>query len=479
MKIESMDNNLNNTETAVTIAAVSTPAGISGIAVIRISGPQAGSICDCLFKPLHSKFKKASAMKPYTVGVGYWYDAKVKELIDKVVLTFYQGPNSYTGEDVYEISCHGGQYIRQAILESLFESGAKPAGPGEFSRRAFINGKLDLVEAEAVMDMISAESSRQNQAALQQLRGRLSQEISDIRYELYQVMAQIEMIIEFPENEDSPKARENILNKLEEISNILKSAVDSFTQGRIVREGFRVVIAGKPNVGKSSLLNIILGEEKAIVTSKPGTTRDVIEAQMIIDGLSVHITDTAGLRTTTDIVEKKGIDRAYKAIKEADLVFYVFSPEEKSTWKTNLAEIHALSEEGKNIAIIAGKQDLPQHKELLFWLKDNLQDYDVIVFSKYDHSKIEPLKKYILKTFEGMGNTEGDAIMITHLRHRHILIDTAAYLEQAIVAFSQGIPLDLIAGLLQAAAEQMAELTGDAVSEELIEMIFSEFCVGK
>ncbi|NLC39732.1 MAG: tRNA uridine-5-carboxymethylaminomethyl(34) synthesis GTPase MnmE, partial [Clostridiaceae bacterium] len=469
MKTKNLNNEFNKTQTAVTIAAVSTPAGISGIAVIRISGPQAASICDGLFKPLNSNFKQASDMKAYTVGVGYWYDANGEELIDKVVLTCFKEPHSYTGEDIYEVSCHGGQYIRQAILESLFDSGAKPAGPGEFSRRAFMNGKLDLVEAEAVMDMISAESSRQNQAAIQQLRGRLSEEISKIRSKLYQIMAQIEMIIEFPENEDSPQARENILKHLNEVSKVLKESIASFKQGRIVREGFRVVIAGKPNVGKSSLLNIIIGEEKAIVTSQPGTTRDIIEAQLIIDGLSVHITDTAGLRTTSDLVEKEGIDRAYKAIAEADLVFYVFSPEDKATWQSNLEEIQALTQEGKNVAIIAGKEDLPQHKELLSWLNSNLKAYEHIVFSKYDQAKIEPIKNFILQTFEDMGKAEGDAIMITHLRHRQIIVETAKHIDQARKAFAEDVPLDLIAGLLLAAAEQLAELTGDQVSEELVE----------
>ena len=469
--------------TAATIAAVSTPAGISGIAVIRLSGSDSAEICDHLFKPLSKRFKPASQMEPYTVGVGYWYSADQKKIIDQVVLTHFAAPNSYTGEDMYEISCHGGQYIKQAILESLFDQGAMPAGPGEFSRRAFINGKLDLAEAEGVMDMISAESSRQNQVALQQLRGRISEEIKSIRENLYQILAQMEMIIEFPENEDTPEQRQKILAEIKQIEKTLNSAVSSFAQGRIIREGLHVVIAGRPNVGKSSLLNVILGQEKAIVTSIPGTTRDIIEAHITLEGLSVHLTDTAGLRTTEDVVEKEGIARAYQAIAQADLIIYLFSPEDEELWQEDLAEVENLIEQQKQIVLVAGKQDLPDHQKLLNWLEQNLtkldQDLDIVDFSKFEDQKAESLKKYILDFFESLEDAESDSIMITHLRHRQILQKTLDRVRQAEDGFAQAIHLDLISGLLQAAAEELAELTGDQVSEELIETIFSEFCVGK
>ncbi len=469
--------------TAATIAAVSTPAGISGIAVIRLSGSDSAEICDHLFKPLSKRFKPASQMEPYTVGVGYWYSADQKKIIDQVVLTHFAAPNSYTGEDKYEISCHGGQYIKQAILESLFDQGAMPAGPGEFSRRAFINGKLDLTEAEGVMDMISAESSRQNQVALQQLSGRISEEIKSIRENLYQILAQMEMIIEFPENEDTPEQRQKILAEIKQIEKTLNSAVSSFAQGRIVREGLHVVIAGRPNVGKSSLLNVILGQEKAIVTSIPGTTRDIIEAHITLEGLSVHLTDTAGLRTTEDVVEKEGIARAYQAIAQADLIIYLFSPEDEELWQEDLAEVENLIEQQKQIVLVAGKQDLPDHQKLLNWLEQNLtkldHDLDIVDFSKFEDQKAESLKKYILDFFESLEDAESDSIMITHLRHRQILQKTLDRVRQAEDGFAQAIHLDLISGLLQAAAEELAELTGDQVSEELIETIFSEFCVGK
>ncbi|NLJ70355.1 MAG: tRNA uridine-5-carboxymethylaminomethyl(34) synthesis GTPase MnmE [Clostridiaceae bacterium] len=479
-----MDNiNHQSQTTAATIAAVSTPAGVSGIAVIRLSGNEAGRICDQLFKPLSKRFKPALQMQPYTVGVGYWYDAEQKHIIDQVVLTYFAAPNSYTGEDLYEISCHGGQYIKQAILESLFVLGAVPAEPGEFSRRAFINGKLDLTEAEGVMDMISAESSRQNQVALQQLRGQLAKEIQSVRESLYQIMAQIEMIIEFPENEDTPEQRAKILAAVKRVERTLSDAVASFTQGRIVREGLHVVISGRPNVGKSSLLNQILGEEKAIVTAIPGTTRDIIEAQIILHGLSVVLTDTAGLRTTDDIVEKEGIERAYQAIEKADLIIYIFSPENEELWFEDLREIQNLLERNKKIVLIAGKKDLPDHKKLSDWLEQHVsaleQKLDILDFSKFEDKKAETIKKYILNFFESLGDSEGDSIMITHLRHHRILQKTLEQVRQAQQAFEQEIPLDLISGLLQAAAEELAELTGDQVSEELIETIFSAFCVGK
>ncbi|HHU52910.1 MAG TPA: tRNA uridine-5-carboxymethylaminomethyl(34) synthesis GTPase MnmE [Clostridiaceae bacterium] len=478
-------NNLNNKTqtTAATIAAVSTPAGVSGLAVIRLSGKESGRICDHLFKPLSKRFKTALEMKPYTVGVGYWYDSEQCNIIDQVVLTYFAAPNSYTGEDLYEISCHGGHYVKQAILESVFALGAVPAGPGEFSRRAFINGKLDLTEAEGVMDMISAESSRQNQVALQQLRGMLAKEIQDVRKNLYQIMAQIEMIIEFPENEDTPEQRADILSALNQVDRTLNSAVASFTQGRIVREGLHVVIAGRPNVGKSSLLNLIVGEEKAIVTAIPGTTRDIIEAQIVLQGLSVVITDTAGLRATDDIVEKEGIERAYQAIEKSDLIIYIFSPENEELWFEDLKEIKSLLEQNKKIVLIAGKQDLPDHQKLSAWLNQHVSTLDhkldILDFSKFKDQNAESIKKYILYFFESLGDSEGDSIMITHLRHHRILQKTLEQVRQAEQAFELEIPLDLISGLLQAAAEELAELTGDQVSEELIETIFSAFCVGK
>ncbi len=468
-----------NQSTAATIAAVSTPAGISGVAVIRISGMDAGLFCDELFTPISKRFLIPSKMEPYTVGVGYWKAFQSDEVIDKVVITYYQAPNSYTGENVYEISCHGGPYIRHAILQSLYQAGVKPAGPGEFSRRAFMNGKLDLVEAEAVMDMISAESSRQNQAALQQLRGKLSKQISIIREDLYKTIAQIEMIIEFPENEDTEEKRDIIQNKIHETLTVLESAMHSFEHGRILREGFHVVIAGRPNVGKSSMLNELLGEDKAIVTSQAGTTRDIIEAQMIIDGLSVLLTDTAGLRTTSDIVEQEGIQRAYQAIEKADLIFFMLSPENPDSWYEDANEIESLLKQNKRVVIVTGKEDLPEHEILTTFVKEKLSSVEQISFSKYQADKVKKIQNVILDIFENTGQTEADAILITHLRHQQILEKTTDYMQQAMDAFALQMPMDLISGLLLAAAEELAEITGDEVSEELIETIFSEFCVGK
>ncbi len=482
----------NNLSTAATIAAVSTPAGISGIAVIRVSGSRAGFICDQLFRPLNQHFQKPSRMKPYTVGVGYWYsfdplspkqeqqpDFEHREMLDKVVLTFYKAPHSYTGEDVYEISCHGGPYIKQSILQSLFDAGAVAAGPGEFSRRAFINGKLDLAEAEAVMDMIAAESNRQNQVALRQLRGQLSKQISELRGDLYQVLAQIEMIIEFPEHEDTEAKRTGLIKQVQSIVRILEAAIAGFEQGKIIREGFHVVIAGRPNVGKSSLLNALLGEEKAIVTEIPGTTRDMIEAHLIIHGLSVHLTDTAGLRVTSDIVEKEGIDRARQAIDRSDLILYMFSPDSPANWQEDLREIELLNNKGKQVAVISGKQDLPNAEQLNEFLAENLPEMSRIEFSKFQSQNAAGVKDYILKVFESLGSSESDAILITHLRHRQILEKTCQYCREALQAIDDRIPLDLVSGLLLAAAEALAEITGDQVSEELIETIFSQFCVGK
>lgn len=467
--------------TAATIAAVSTPAGVSGLAVIRISGPDGGSICDRLFRPISSKFKKASQMDPYSLGVGYWHDFTSGQLVDQVVLSCFRGPNSYTGEDVYEVSCHGSPYVREAILASLLAAGAQAAGPGEFSRRAFVNGKLDLAEAEAVMDMIAAESSRQNQVALRQLRGQLSDAMAELREDFYQVLGQIEMVIEFPDHEDSPEKRATILGRIKALARVLEEAVASFKQGRVVREGYRVVIAGRPNVGKSSLLNALAGSDKAIVTDQAGTTRDIIEAQIIIDGLAVSLTDTAGLRTTRDLVEQEGISRAKEAIDGADLIFYLFSPEDASSWAGDLAQLEAWLAAGKNLVAVAAKEDLDRHADLVDYLQTALagREVELLTFSKYQKNQVKKVKDQIIKSFNKLGRTESDAILITHLRHKQVLSQSLDHVQEAISALQANIPLDLVSGLLRAGAEDLAEITGDEVSEELIERIFSEFCVGK
>lgn len=473
--------NIEIKETAATIAAVSTPAGISGLAVIRISGPDAGLICDQLFHPVSSRFKKASQMEAYSLGVGYWHDLKSGQLVDQVVLSCFRGPNSYTGEDVYEVSCHGSPYVREAILASLLAAGAQAAGPGEFSRRAFINGKLDLAEAEAVMDMIASESSRQNQVALRQLRGQLSDSVTQLREDFYQVLGQIEMIIEFPEHEDSPQNRDDIFEHLSSLAHVLEDAVASFRQGRVVREGFQVVIAGRPNVGKSSLLNALVGADKAIVTDQAGTTRDIIEAQIIIDGLAVNLTDTAGLRTTSDLVEREGISRAKDAVDKADLIFYLFSPEDPTSWADDLTQVETWLGEGKELVLLAAKEDLAGHADLVNYLQTALagREFELLTFSRYQKDRLQEVKDQIIKSFNKLGQTESDAILITHFRHKQVLSQSLAHVQEAISALRSNIPLDLVSGLLRAGAEDLAEITGDEVSEELIERIFSEFCVGK
>ena len=461
-----------------TCAASATPPGQSGLAVIRLSGPGAPQAVDRLFRPAGSRFPKVADMPGYTCAVGDLIDPRDGLIIDQVVVTRFSAPHSFTGEDVVEISSHGGSAIKQAILESLFSLGVKPAEAGEFTRRAFLNGKLDLAQAEAVMDLIQAGARKSSQAAAAQLHGALSQRIHDLSANVYHLLAQVELILEYPEHEDTPESLASLAAGLDGLRTRVNGLSASFRQGRILREGLTVVIAGRPNAGKSSLLNALAGFDRAIVTPVPGTTRDTVEELVDIGGLPVRLVDTAGLRETQDIVERLGVDRALAALQNADLIFWVIAPP-LTDLTAELSVIRDTITTGLPVVMIAGKDDLGESLAVRKFLQENLPGVPAVNFSAVSNEGLDQLRSAIQDKYNRSGSLASEEVLITNSRHKACLELASTSLGQAAEALAAGIPLDLVASLLRGSAEALAGITGDEVTEELIETIFSRFCVGK
>lgn len=472
-------------------AASASPPGISGIAVIRMSGKDAFEIADAVFKGNSSDPIKVNDMKGYTCAFGDITDPMTGEVLDSVILTKFMAPHSYTGEDTIEISCHGGSLVRRNILNALYTAGARPAIPGEFTRNAFLNGKMDLAQAEAVMDLISATARKASSEAIHQMSGSLSGTIREISKRVYSVMSGIEMIVEFPEHEQTEEKIENIDLQIRDIGLHLELLIQSFNKGRILKEGMTVVIAGKPNAGKSSMLNTLAGYERAIVTATPGTTRDTIEESVDIEGLPVRLIDTAGLRMAKDEIEKSGIDRARKAIECADLVFWIFSEDEKNDSEDSkcgidissgndedLKDILSLRKDDSVIFII-GKSDITPFEKNREILKEKFPDAQVLPFSSVTNEGVEAVRDIIRMKYDEFGAGSSEEVIITNARHYHALLQAKESLELAERSIDLHMPVDLLSSVLRNAAESLAQITGDEVTQELVDEIFSRFCIGK
>lgn len=463
--------------------APATPPGVSGIAVIRMSGRSSFEIADDIFVSESRRNVTVYDMEPYTCAYGEIRDPRTGETADKVVLTKFSAPNSYTGEDTIEISCHGGTAVREKILDLLYVFGARPAEPGEFSRNAFLNGKMDLAQAEAVMDLISSQADKASSQAIGQMKGNLSSRIREINNSLYRVLAELEMALEFPEHEDGRLVREHLISKTDELLTDISGLTDSFRQGRILREGFTVAIAGKPNAGKSSLLNIISGHDRSIVTDIPGTTRDTVEEIVNVGGLPVKIIDTAGIRDSSDMVEQLGVGRAKEAIGSADLVLWVID-EYGNTEETLQDEFRRLTDSWINshkgrFAVIISKIDIKPFDNILNEVKRNFPDFPVIPFSSVTGEGLDEVRVLITNIYNSFGNSSSEEIIITNSRHLRSLRQAQTEISIAHEGMVCGSPLDVLASALRKASESLAEITGDEVSEKLIQEIFSRFCVGK
>jgi tRNA modification GTPase len=456
-----------------TIAAIATASGEAGIGIVRISGEKSILLTDKIFRSKQGK--KISEIAPRRITYGYIIDPITEEKIDEVLISYMKGPYTYTKEDIVEINCHGGMIPVKKILSLVLRLGARPAEPGEFTKRAFLNGRIDLSQAEAVMDLIRAKTDKGFDVALEQLEGSLSKKVSTLREQLLDMLAHIQVSIDFSEEDLDEVTLAFLLNKSIEVKKSIKDLLDTADTGKIIREGLNTVIIGKPNVGKSSLLNTLLRESRAIVTDIPGTTRDVIEEHLSIKGIPLKIVDTAGIRETEDLIEKMGVEKSKEFFNKADLVIFVL---DRSTALTKEdMEIMQLIQEKKALVII-NKTDLPQKMDMET-IKKNIGEKKMISISLVDEKGLEELEEAIINmVYKGEVHTE-NRLLVTNVRHKNALEKAYISISEGIDAIRIKMPLDLIEVDIKDTWEFMGEITGETVNEDIIDHIFKNFCIGK
>ena len=448
-----------------TIVALSTAQGVSAIAVIRLSGTESFSVVEKCFRG-HPLAEKPS----HTIHFGTIWSRD--RMIDEVLVSIFRKPHSFTKEDSIEISCHGSPVIIKEILKVLLEYGARLAEPGEFTKRAFLNGRFDLAQAEAVADLINAETDNARQAALNQMRGGFSKEINHLREELIHFASLIELELDFGEEDVEFAKREDLRNLILKIQGYLKSLMDSFDQGNVIKNGVPTVIAGRPNAGKSTLLNTLLNEERAIVSEIAGTTRDVIEDEMVLGGINFRFIDTAGLRETQDIIEAMGVERTRERMKKASLIIYLIDLTDTSLEEVDREESH-LRALGVPYIKVGNKLDKADPA-----LISQLQNRDFIFISASNKTNIEDLKERILSQFQVKTVKTGD-VMVTNMRHFHNLQQTNDALQRVLDGMGQGITGDFLAMDIRQALHFLGEITGTITTDDLLDNIFSRFCIGK
>ncbi|MCX5852436.1 MAG: tRNA uridine-5-carboxymethylaminomethyl(34) synthesis GTPase MnmE [Deltaproteobacteria bacterium] len=454
-----------------TIAAIATPRGAGGIGIVRISGPSAESICRLLFKPK----KNRTPMESHRLYYGECIAPASGAVIDEVLVTLMRAPHSYTGEDTLEIHCHGGPLILEAILGEAVRAGARSADSGEFTRRAFLNERLDLVRAEAVMDLIAAQTERGRELALSQFRGGISKVIEEYRSSLADILAEIEMSIDFNEEDGTADHGEGLVSGIDEVRSGIIDMLSTFREGSIQREGISVVIAGRPNVGKSSLLNRLVGQRRAIVTSTPGTTRDFIEEVVTIEGMPVKFIDTAGVREGGEEIEREGISFVWEKVAAADIVIVLTDGSAPLTEEDH--DIIARCA-GKTVILALNKSDLPA-VVTPDELSRSVPGSDPLAISAKFGDGIPALKKKIYRVAAGAESAPAARCVITNLRHKIALEKTADALERACEGLRDGLSPELPAVDIREALENLAEIVGATTTEEILDRIFSRFCVGK
>lgn len=457
-------------DTADTIAAITTPLGESGIGAVRISGPDAYAVGDKIFKS-----KSAVPLKERR-DRSIQYGTIVDEngtCIDEVLALIMKGPHSYTAEDVLEIQCHGGREALESILQLILRSGARMANPGEFTERAFVNGRIDLAQAEAVMDVIQAKSRAGLTSAVSQLKGRLSKVINKTRKELTELVTRLEVMIDYPEEDLEDIAVPDVSGALQEMQEKLQHMLEESQNGRMIRDGVMAAIAGTPNAGKSSLLNRLLQEERAIVTDVPGTTRDVLEEWITLRGVPVCLVDTAGIRETDDTVEKIGVSRARRYLDRADIILAVI---DGSRPLTDEDKDILQSAADKNVIIVLNKTDLPS-----VMTNQDLSTYGfpICPISASTGDGLEELKDRLLQEVLKGGFTDGPSALLTNTRHIELVRQSAEALERARQSLQDGMPLDCAVIDIRQAWDTLGSITGDTVHDDIVEEIFSRFCLGK
>lgn len=454
-----------------TIAAISTPLGEGAISIVRLSGPHAIEIVNKLFTG-----KNLQEVPSHTIHYGKLVDPKTEEIVDEVLVSVMRAPKTFTVEDVVEINGHGGIVVTKRILQLVLNQGARLAEPGEFTKRAFLNGRIDLSQAEAVMDIIRSQTNEAMKVAMHQLEGKLSQLIRKLRQELLETIAHVEVNIDYPEYDDVEEMTHEMMEEkteyvLDEINRLLEVA----NQGKILREGIKTAIVGRPNVGKSSLLNRLVQEERAIVTDIAGTTRDVIEEYVNVRGVPLRLIDTAGIRETEDVVEQIGVKRSEETLANADLVLFMLNYNEPFT--EDDAKILALIEK-LNYIVVINKIDLPQQLDIAH-IQKLVNNHPIVKVSIKEEEGIAELEQTIANLFYNEELVAQDTLYISNVRHIHLLERAKEALEDAREALQMNLPLDIVQIDVQRTWEYLGEIIGDTASESLIDQLFSQFCLGK
>lgn len=454
-----------------TIAAIATGLSNAGISIVRISGEDAFSIIDKIYRSKKGD-KILSRERTHTIHYGYIMDND--QIIDEVMVAIMKAPNSYTREDTVEINCHGGIVVTRRILETVLKAGARIAEPGEFTKRAFLNGRIDLSQAEAVCDLIHARNELAIKNSIKQLRGKVRDMIIKLREDILRDVAFIEAALDDPEHMSLDGFSEELRKHIEAVSRVIEKMIQDATSGRIIKEGIKTVILGKPNAGKSSLLNALMGEERAIVTDIAGTTRDTLEETININGIVLNIIDTAGIRTTDDIIEKMGVEKAIKAASDADLIIYVI--DSSTELDENDEEILKLIKDKKAILLL-NKSDLEARVTA-----DEIRtrtSQPVISISVKENTGLEEFIDKVKEMFFGGELSFNDEIYITNERQKEALIQSLESLKLVSRGIDEGMPEDLFTVDLMNAYEELGKIIGENVDEDLVNMIFSEFCMGK
>ncbi|AJP25851.1 MULTISPECIES: tRNA uridine-5-carboxymethylaminomethyl(34) synthesis GTPase MnmE [Staphylococcus] len=455
-----------------TITSISTPMGEGAIGIVRLSGPQAIEIGDILYKGK----KKLSEVETHTINYGHIIDPETDETVEEVMVSVLRAPKTFTREDIIEINCHGGILTINRILELTMTYGARMAEPGEYTKRAFLNGRIDLSQAEAVMDFIRSKTDRASKVAMNQIEGRLSDLIKKQRQSILEILAQVEVNIDYPEYDDVEDATTDfLLEQSKRIKEEINRLLETGAQGKIMREGLSTVIVGRPNVGKSSMLNNLIQDNKAIVTEVAGTTRDVLEEYVNVRGVPLRLVDTAGIRDTEDIVEKIGVERSRKALSEADLILFVLNNNEPLT-----EDDQTLFEVIKNedVIVIINKTDLEQRLDVSE-LREMIGDMPLIQTSMLKQEGIDELEIQIKDLFFGGEVQNQDMTYVSNSRHISLLKQARQSIQDAIDAAESGIPMDMVQIDLTRTWEILGEIIGESASDELIDQLFSQFCLGK
>ena len=455
------------------ICALATSSGIGAIAIIRVSGPDAISICDTLFKSVKAG-KSLLEQKSHTIHLGTIENKG--QLIDEVLVSLFKGPNSYTGENVVEISCHGSTFIQQQILQTLIKKGCRTAEPGEFTFRAFMNGKMDLSQAEAVADLISSSNEKSHHLALAQMRGGFSSEIEALREELIKFASLIELELDFSSEDVEFADRSQLQELLNRLKQVLRRLIDSFALGNVLKNGIPVAIVGEPNVGKSTLLNALLNDNRAIVSEIAGTTRDTIEDEIIIEGLSFLFIDTAGIRDTKDYIETIGIEKTFEKINQAKVVLYLFDGATAGFEKV-LADLKKLEEhiKGKQLIVIANKMDQGDAPQI----KANFGDIENLLFISAKHKENIQHLKTLLTDKVKKGILSNDDVIVSNSRHFEALSNALSHVVLVQEGLEVGISGDLLAMDIRQSLYHLGEITGEITTDDLLDSIFRDFCIGK